>query len=203
MRAPAAVWIVWVLLAPPARAEDVSPSVLASLGVATAIDGVRSNGQLGAVARLGVDLGPVEIALEAHGGGPDVVRTPGLDFHLARGLFRLGALVDLFDDGEWRLPIGVALGLSGWARISSAFDPALVPTDGGASGAFTIGIEARVMWLPSFLGRIVGLDLALGADVMTPQPRYVVDEGASLRELVTLWPISPRASLAIVVRARP
>ena len=184
-------------------ARSHGPSVLASLDVGFALDGVSPNGQPGALARIAVDLGAFELALEAHGGGPDTIETARLAFHVARGAIRAEVLYELVDDGEWRLPIGVALGLSGWARLTTTRDATLEAAGGATSGGFTAGLVARAQWLPRALGGIVGLEIGIGADLVTPSPRFVIDDGGTTTVLATLWPVSPHASLGIVVRASP
>jgi hypothetical protein len=202
----AALVIAIVLAATPAAAQEIPrfrPSVLASLDVGFAIDGVSPNGQPGALARIGVDLGPLELALEAHGGGPDTFDTPRVSFHIARGAIRLEALYVPLDDREWRIPIGIALGLSGWARLSTTHDPTLDASGGATSGGFTAGLTTRVQWFPRDLDGIIGLELGGGADVVVPSPRYVLVEGATTTVLAQCWPISPYAYAGLVVRATP
>jgi hypothetical protein len=190
-------------VAAPARAQAPAPSVLASLDVGFALDGASPNGQPGALARIGVDLGDIELALEAHGGGPDTIDSPRVAYHVARGAIRVEALYELFDDGEWRVPIGLALGLSGWARLSTPHDPTLDATGGATSGGFTAGLLTRVQWLPRVFGGIIGLELGLGADLVVPSPRFVIDDGGTTTVLAALWPVSPYACAGIVVRASP
>ncbi len=184
-------------------APSRGPSVLASLDVGFALDGVSSNGQPGALARIGVDFGAFELSIEAHGGGPDTIDTARVSYHVARGAIRLEGLFELFDDGEWRVPIGVALGLSGWARLSTAHDPSLDASGGATSGGFTAGLMTRVQWLPRALGGVIGLELGIGADLVVPSPRYVIVEGGTTTVLASMWPVSPYACAGIVVRATP
>ena len=186
-----------------ARPRPAPVAVLASLDLGFAIDGVSPNGQPGALARIGVDLGSIELAIEAHGGGPDTFDTTRVSFHIARGAVRLEGLLELFDDGEWRVPLGIALGVSGWARLTTTHDPTLDASGGATSGGFTAGITARVQWLPRARGGIIGLEIGGGADVVAPAPRYVLEEGGTTSVLAAMWPVSPYAYAGIVVRATP
>jgi len=189
-----------------ALAQEAAPrrvAVLASLDVGFAFDGLSPNAQPGALARIGADLGDVELTLEAHGGGPDTIDTPRVAYHVARGAIRLEALLEAFDDGEWRIPLGVAVGLSGWARLSTPHDPTLDGTSGATSGGFTAGLVGRVQWLPRALGGVIGIEIGLGADVVVPEPRFVLVDGATTTVLGVLWPVSPHVSAGIVVRAFP
>jgi hypothetical protein len=194
------------LQASAAHAQQAPPrpvSVLASLDVGFALDGLSANGQPGALARIGVDLGDLELTLEAHGGGPDTIDTARLAYHVARGAIRMEALLEAFDDGEWRVPIGIALGLSGWARLSTPHDASLEGTGGATTGGFTAGILGRVQWLPRALGGVLGFEIGLGADAVVPEPRFVIVDGTTTTVLGTIWPISPHASAGILVRATP
>ena len=152
MRSITGLVLVLIVVPGVARAQTAesprrSPvAVLASLDVGFAIDGVSPNGQPGALVRIGVDLGALELAIEAHGGGPDTFDTTRVSFHIARGAVRLEALLELFDDLEWRVPIGIALGVSGWARLTTTHDPTLDASGGATSGGFTAGLTARVQW---------------------------------------------------------
>lgn len=207
MRALGCVFSLWLALALPDRAlaqpQPGRVAVLASLDVGFAFDGLSPNGQPGALARIGVDLGDVELTLEAHGGGPDTIDTSRVAYHVARGAVRVEALLEAFDDGEWRVPLGIALGLSGWARLTTTHDPMLDGTGGATSGGFTAGLVGRVQWLPRALGGVIGLEIGFGADAVVPEPRFVVVEGGVTSVLGTVWPISPHASVGIVVRACP
>lgn len=184
--------------APPSR-----PSVLGSIDVGAAIDGISPNAQPGALARLAVDLGPFELALEAHGGGPDTIDSPRVAYHVARGAIRVEALLEALDDGEWRIPLGIALGVSGWARLSTPHDTALEASGGATSGGFTAGLLGRVQWFPRDLGGVIGLELGLGADLVVPEPRFVIVEGSTTTVLAQVWPVSPHACLGFVVRGTP
>jgi hypothetical protein len=205
MRPLALVAGVW-LFASVALAQEIPPfrpSVLASLDVGFAFDGLSSNGQPGALARIGVDFGPLELTLEAHGGGPDTIDTARVAYHVARGAIRLEALLEAFDDGEWRVPLGIAVGLSGWARLSTTHDPTLDGTGGATSGGFTAGLVGRVQWLPRTFGGVIGLEIGVGADAVVPEPRFVIVDGATTTVLGTIWPVSPHVSAGIVVRGTP
>ena len=178
-------------------------AVLASLDVGFAFDGLSPNAQPGALVRIGVDLGDVELMLEAYGGGPDTIDTARVAYHVARGAIRLEALLEAFDDGEWRIPLGIALGLSGWARLSTPHDPTLEGEGGATSGGFTAGLVGRVQYLPRALGGVIGLEIGFGADAVLPEPRFVIVDGAATTVLGTIWPISPHVSAGIVIRAAP
>lgn len=179
------------------------PAVLASLDVGFAIDGLSPNAQPGALARIAVALHPLELALEAHGGGPDTIDGPRVAYHVARGAIRLEALLDPLTDAEWRLPLGIALGLSGWARLSTTHDPTLEGTGGATSGGFTVGVLGRLQYLPRALGGVIGLELAAGLDAVVPEPRFVIVDGATTTVIGTVWPVSPHFGAGIVVRGIP
>ncbi|UJR82790.1 Hypothetical protein I5071_48550 [Sandaracinus amylolyticus] len=187
-----------VPVVPPPR-EEPDARLLVSLGAAIAIDGEAPRAHIGPAARIAVDVGIVELAVEGRSGVQEDLDRDALTVLVTRFAARAGAAIELIDDGEWRATIGAGIGIAGHLRSTDVRDDSLEPTSPSTVATFLATGEVRGQWFPG--AGPVGLDLAIGADVLAIAPRFVVQLADGLEVLHAPWSVQPTVSLGLVIRA--
>ncbi|AKF04609.1 hypothetical protein DB32_001758 [Sandaracinus amylolyticus] len=179
--------------------EEPDARLLVSLGAGIAIDGEAPRAHVGPAARIAVDVGIVELAVEGRSGVQEELDRDALTVLVTRFAARAGAAIELIDDGEWRATIGAGLGIAGHLRSTDVRDDSLEPTSPSTVATFLASGEVRGQWFPG--AGPVGLELAVGADVLAIAPRFVVQRADGLEVLHAPWSVQPTVSLGLVIRA--
>jgi hypothetical protein len=181
-------------------APTVAPSLAPGLGIEAmlggqvAVDGGADHGAYAIAQRTtlarGAWAGSLALALGLPG-----TRAGTTEVELARSGGALGV-----ERRFGAFAIGIAAGALIYRRSTVATPSDLAATRASTTVAFAAGPELRYRWQP---GRIaIGLELAVGVDVVAGAPELAVTRGAAIESLGTLWSVQPHVILGLFARSR-
>nr|MDQ3032255.1 hypothetical protein [Myxococcota bacterium] len=156
---------------------------------------------LGPALRLAVDVGPLELVVLGRLGAPEELAHDVVSVIVTRYTARAGAAIELVDDGEWRALIGATIGVLAHHRSTDVRDPSIEPTSASTGVSFVASAEARAQWMPPLFSGALGVELAVGADVLATAPRFVLERAGDAQVLHAPWPVQPTVALGLVIRA--
>lgn len=185
---------------PPSPVSTSTARLRATIAAAIAIDGTPGRAHLGPAVRIAVEIDLVELGIEGRFAPAESLDAPGLSISVTRYALRGGIAFQLFESPEWRATLGVGLGLVAHERSTEARDSALEATSPSTVATFAASGEAHLQWTP-FAGGAVGLDLALGADVLAIAPRWTIERAGGAEVVHAPWPVQPTIALGLTIRA--
>ncbi len=172
-------------------------------------DGQNPSFQHGPSCRGALELGRWELALALSGAPwPSELK----DDELTVRIHRLQALATigyaLLQGDELRLTAAAGAGAVGFyrsTRVHPEAEELWADEPPAVSAALLLRLGPRLQWFPSWTSHLLGLELALGADIVPAAPTFGVRQGEieepeRVDDRYTLWPVHVVGSIALVFR---
>lgn len=173
-----------------------SPSFRSHLGWQVALDGESQGGHHGLRLELGARWHGWLLAASGTAAAAATIDNRWARLRVAR--HTAGALVGWQPSsrGPLRWMVALRAEVIFFHRRTEAKVDALDPAPPATKASFAFGPEARLMWMPSW----IGIGLTVGFDVLPRPPRFEVSTDGGSAQDVSLWKLQPRAGLGLEVQ---
>jgi len=172
-----------------------------SVGGQVALDGASSHGTYGLAARVGHKRGALRAALLIAASLPTSIDDELSSVEMARHAAALALGVDVWRPGRAVVTVEACVGAVGFFRSTVALQPEVVPTPNRVTTALLVGPGIRVLLRPIEASRRVWVELGLAADLVIGRPELGYEAAGEFVPRDALWPVQPRAELAIGIHA--
>jgi len=174
---------------------------LTSVGWHSALDGASSFGVTGLTARLGHQRGRVVFALVAAASLPVSIEDDLTSVEIARHVAAASLGVDAWAGERAALTAELSVGVVGFFRSTVALQPEAEPTPSRVTPALLVAPGLRLRVRPLSSVRSVWLELGVAADIVIGRPELGYERDGEFVRRDQLWPVQPRAELALGIRA--
>jgi len=187
---------------PPAQQPLPAPAAegswIAAVGWHTAYDGQAL--QQGLAGQVGHAFGRWTVGLSvATSLGVELV-DPRATLHLARDAFGAFGEITALRTEQVSLGVGLSAGAILFPRSTGMTAAGVEPTSAAANPTFFAGLDARVRWLPRWLGGFAGAWIDAGVDAVPAAPMLGYEVAGQFVPTRSLWPAQPEGALGLFVR---